>query len=660
MNTHISPLQIHVLSKQSALEIVGGRATEGWSTPSGSLTGKLVKREDPGKIAFDLLVEAKEDFHDLQIRQSFGIPLDWSSYIIAPGAMYNGNRFIVSPQPYCPFLLTEGVSAEGPIVQSDVPRLSSDTSYSVEFAANAFGIPAIGIYDRTQNLACIFRFPVYGDWGVTGINIKTVPGDLIEVEVTLPVRREKRYRFCDWVSAEDTEAGISLQAGQRLVCPVSFEIFEATDVSSLIKKVAEVGFSSLGRQPRTQGLSFEEAGELVEQKHDSHNWEDEQGFYRTGLAHQTGYPLQTGWVGGGSAFYAMTLSPDSERRARARRMIDFICRGGISPSGYFHGLFDGKEWRSFGVKRPGCRAFSLIRRPMDCTLGLLKSLEVFQERGESIESAWNDAAKSNLDAAVATVEKFGHLGYTVDFDTGDVLWGDSTCGAFAIEPLVRGSKCFGAPKYIETARKLAEVYVERFLRKGYTCGGVGDALMAVDSESSYALLSGLVHLHEATQEREHLEWARAAGYLFATWMLWYDAKLPSSSALGSLGIQPRGAVFANTQNSHAAPGICVASGKALLMLFEQTGEEIFLRIVENIAQCIPQMIVKPGQESVWGSLPPGCISERLMTMDGMERLGGTARLSTFAELGLLLSVRELPKRYCSSDGTQAVFDTTAS
>ena len=27
--------------------------------------------------------------------------LSWKSYVIAPGVMYNGNRFIVSPQPYC-------------------------------------------------------------------------------------------------------------------------------------------------------------------------------------------------------------------------------------------------------------------------------------------------------------------------------------------------------------------------------------------------------------------------------------------------------------------------------------------------------------------------------------------------------------------------------
>jgi uncharacterized protein YyaL (SSP411 family) len=260
---------------------------------------------------------------------------------------------------------------------------------------------------------------------------------------------------------------------------------------------------------------------------------------------------------------------------------------------------------------------------------------------------------------VDTATRFGHLGYTVDRDNGDVLWGDSCCGAFGIEPLVRGAAWFKEPKYLDTARKLADYYVTHFLNKGYTCGGVGDALMAVDSESNYALLSGLVHLHAVTGEHKHLEWARQAADLFATWVLCYDAKLPADSPLGKLGIQPRGAVFANVQNQHGAPGICTASGDALLKLYETTGEERYLRLLEDIAQCIPQMIVRTGLEDTWGELPLGSITERLMTMDGMKPCGHTARLSTFAEISMLLTAHELPPVYRNGKrGIEAVFDVS--
>jgi hypothetical protein len=206
---------------------------------------------------------------------------------------------------------------------------------------------------------------------------------------------------------------------------------------------------------------------------------------------------------------------------------------------------------------------------------------------------------------------------------------------------------------------LADYYVTHFLNKGYTCGGVGDALMAVDSESNYALLSGLVHLHAATKEPRHHAWARQAADLFATWVLCYDAKLPADSPLGKLGIQPRGAVFANVQNQHGAPGICTASGNALLKLYEASGEDRYLRLLEDIAQCIPQMIVRSGNQDTWPNLPAGCISERMMTMDGMDPNGNTAGLSTWAEISMLLTARELPPAYRDTKrGVEAVFDVS--
>ncbi|MFM8715202.1 MAG: hypothetical protein ACKOF3_00195, partial [Spartobacteria bacterium] len=73
-----------------------------------------------------------------------------------------------------------------------------------------------------------------------------------------------------------------------------------------------------------------------------------------------------------------------------------------------------------------------------------------------------------------------------------------------------------------------------------------------------------------------------------------------------------------------------------------TGEERYLRVLEDITQCIPQMIVQKGQEEIWGEIPPGSISERLMTMDGLKPNGHTDQMSTWPETSMLLAVRELP------------------
>jgi hypothetical protein len=72
------------------------------------------------------------------------------------------------------------------------------------------------------------------------------------------------------------------------------------------------------------------------------------------------------------------------------------------------------------------------------------------------------------------------------------------------------------------------------------------------------------------------------------------------------------------------------------------------------------MIVRPGDESIWPRLPDGSISERLMTMDGMCPIGHTASLSTWSEISMLLTARELPPVYQSPvTGTKVAFDPCA-
>jgi hypothetical protein len=597
------------------------------------------EREDGDGVLLAMTVASNTARRGVQIILPIEFDLDWQGYAIAPGALYNGNRFLVSPQPYCPFTPTEGVGPDGPILMADVPRLCSDTGYRTELAANACMIPAVGIYDPRKNLGFLIGLQVYGTWGVTGINLQALPGEPVRVEICLPVMRRRRYRFCDWI-AVDNEPGMDLVPDRPVTCEIRILPVPADSIPAFVTRLAEYGHAQRGHESRRAGLPLIEAAELVEAKQDAHNWVEAHGYYRSGIGTGANDRLQTGWVGGGPTFHALSLSPHPLRRQRAVRMMDFICRNGLSPSGYFHGCFDGREWRSFGVKRPGCRSYLLIRRPLECARDVLKTLAVLRARGEPVQLTWESAARRNLDAAVATAARFGHLGYSVDRDTGNVLWGDSACGAFGIEPLVRGGAWFKEPAYLKTATHLAEYYADRFLAKGFTCGGVGDALMAVDSESNYALLAGLVHLHAATGDPQHLAWARQAADLFATWVLCYDAVLPADSPLGRLGIQPRGAVVANIQNQHGAPGICTASGIELLMLAEATGNERYRLMLQDIADCLPQMVVRPGQAAVWGDLPPGSVSERLMTMDGMEPCGHTMRGSTWSEIALLLTARE--------------------
>jgi hypothetical protein len=609
----------------------------------GSLSVGQTRSETGDTTELCFSIESRIPQQNIQLIQPLNFGLDAASYVIAPGAMYDGNRMLVSRQTYCPEAPAEGVNANGPLLQVDIPRLTLDTNYRTEFAANAFTMPVVGIFDPMQKTGFLVGIEVYGVWGVTGVNLIAIPGEPMSVEICLPVRRKRRYRFCDWIDTD--EVGMNLVPGQMVSGRVKIIRVGASSIPEFVTRVAEYGHEHRGKEPRRPSLSFSKSAALIEEKFNAYNWDEKNGFYRSGINPNARYAVQTGWVSGGVTIVSMIGSENPVSRQRALRMLDVFCRDALSPSGYFHGGHDGEKWFSVGFRRPNCRTFSLVRRPLECTRDVLKCLSHLQSQGEKIQSYWEAAARSNLDAVCRTFERFGHLGYNIDLITGDVQWGDSTCGAFGIEPLVRGAAWFREARYLEVAEKLAGYYCQHFLARGITCGGVGDALTAADSESNYALLAGLVHLHAASKNPQHLAWAREAADLFCTWVLSYDAILPEGTPLARLGIQARGAVFANTQNQHGAPGICTASGEALLALYEVTGEERYLRVLEDITQCIPQMIVQKGQEEIWGEIPPGSISERLMTMDGLEPNGHTSQMSTWPETSMLLAVRELPAHF---------------
>ena len=598
-----------------------------------------------------LSVGAVEAVRDLALTQEIQIDLPWSSYVIAPGAVYDGNRFLVLPQAYCPEPPTDGMGADGPILVVDIPRLTADTGYRIDLASNVLTTPFVGIFDPLTGKGALIELEIYGAWGVSGFELITLPGESIMLRLHLPVMRRRRYKFCDWSDVE--EKGLSMEAGDEFETTLRVHSVTAGGIPDFISKLNKRAFDARdrgeGKWHQRLAAHLREAGDLVEAKFDKHNWNEAKGVYQNTPLRQKNptHLLQTGWAGGGMVAVAMLRSHSADRRSRARRMLDVICAEALSPSGHFFDyLLPDGTWGGFSSKWPGRRPYLFMRRTLECTRDVIKAMELLRERGEPVPESWQSAARRSLKAIVKTTERHGQLGYLVDPANGDVLLGASTCGGFALEALVRGHAWFEDARYLETATRLARFYRERYLLAGYTCGGVADALMSVDSESNYGLLSGLVHLHEATQDPEHLAWAVEAAELFQTWVLLYDAVLPQGTPLQRLGIQPRGAVFANIQNQHGAPGIFVFSGHELAILAERTGDERWRILLREIVACIPQMVVREGQSDVWGDLPPGSSSERLMTMDGLEPAGCTAQIDTFSQV-VLISANELPPEVLS-------------
>ncbi len=93
-----------------------------------------------------------------------------------------------------------------------------------------------------------------------------------------------------------------------------------------------------------------------------------------------------------------------------------------------------------------------------------------------------------------------------------------------------------------------------------------DILQNADSETAFGFTASLMALYDVTGDKVWLEKSRNAANLAATWVVSYDYELPTFTALGAIGTKFAGAVWASTQNKHAAPGACTTSCDPLMKL----------------------------------------------------------------------------------------------
>lgn len=102
-------------------------------------------------------------------------------------------------------------------------------------------------------------------------------------------------------------------------------------------------------------------------------------------------------------------------------------------------------------------------------------------------------------------------------------------------------------------------------------------------------------------------------------------------------------MYANTQNTHGAPGICTHSGVALLKLYRATGNLFYLQLLADIAHALPQHM--SWKDRLWPGFHEAWISERSNLNDWLEGIGETFTYSPWAKISLMLSHAELPGVY---------------
>jgi hypothetical protein len=332
----------------------------------------------------------------------------------------------------------------------------------------------------------------------------------------------------------------------------------------------------------------------------------------------------------------------------AGRNLDFVAKHLQAPSGYLYGGFR-EGTVSDGFSAPHAEHWGMVRKSGDALLYAMRHLlavpsdlraKFLQRLAEAFARTWN------LEGA---------WGQHVDVRDGRTVVRGSVSGGTAIGGLALAAQWFERPEYLSVAKRAAAAYGREAVASGLLVGGPGDMLKAPDSESAFGLLEGSIGLWEATGEVEWCQPAEAVAAQAASWVIPYDFAFPPTSTFGRMDMRSTGAVMANAQNKHGAPGICTGSALPLLKLFRATGNRRWLDLAVDVSHALPLFVSsadRPIASCEGRALPPGWMNERVNLSDWEAHFcppGEVLPGSCWGTVSMLLTHLQMPGVYAQPE-----------
>ncbi len=579
----------------------------------------------------------------------------WSvdNYVIMPGAVYDGNRFASRKISYSPKLLDPlDIGPDKPPFINDIPRLNIQKGLSrIQQLAGDLATPAIGFYHPDRQFACWLLTEQSTEKSDSGLDIEESP-DRTEAKITITapgVREKVRYTLCS-MDASPSECGADFSTGENVCINIRLFLMPAKSITDLFAQFLKIRKDVTGSVKHRNTVPFSACFTVQEDKYNRQNWVDEFGYYSVGMRENFLQDWQMGWTGGMINTFPLLFAGNNKSQDRVKKNFDFVFPDGIAPSGLFWDAGEKGQWYGGDIRKPHTKNWHLIRKSGDGLFYVIKQIMLMEQQQyqeQPIDQTWLDGIQTVADALVRLWDTHHQFGQFVDSYTGEVIVGGSTSGGIIPAGLALAATYFNNKDYLRVAKESASYYYKQFVRKGRTMGGPGDALQAPDSESCYGLLISYVTLFETTGHRQWLDYAQDVAHLFSTWVVSYDFEFPETSLFGRLDIQSTGAVYANAQNKHAAPGICTYSGVELLKLYRATGNELYLELIYDIAHNIPQYLSLENRRI--GKMPAGWMGERVNMSDWLEGVGEIVYHSTWAEISNMLTFVEIPGLYVLPD-----------
>lgn len=579
---------------------------------------------------------------------------NWSTdnYVIMPSAVYNGNRYPAVKMKYMPFFIEkEQLALDSPFLLSDQPRLNYRDGISrIQLRSGSMAFPSVG-YKDTRNKGLWIFSSQGNELGDYGYELEeSADRKRMVFSITTPVVREKyKYRIAQYDIRPSDDKPANFKSGDSVAIKFNIRFFDAPAVQSLYDEMVNIRTHYYPSPEKVNMLPFSSAFKIQESKFNRENWTEE-GYYKVGVDGTFFQDWQVGWVGGMMTTLPLFQEGDSQTKSRVLRNFDWLVERGVSPSGYYYDLYhNGKAYGAFPNKALG-DSLHLVRKNADAVYFIYKQFDLMKKTGITVKPEWEAMNKTALEAQLKTWKTYGQLGQFVNQETGRLVVGNTTSAGIFPAALCAAYRYTSQKDYLKYAEEIAEFYYQNFIKKGLTCGGPGDAMQSFDSESSYGLLESLTELYETTGKKEWLQRSEEMAKQFASWVVAYDFKFPEKSLFNKLDIRSTGAVYANSQNTHGAPGICTHSGIGLLKLYRATNNPFYVQLLTDIAHALPQFMST--KDIPWPKFNEGWMSERCNMTDWLEGTGETFAYSSWAETSLMLSFAELPGVYVNLSSGQ--------
>ena len=583
----------------------------------------------------------------------------WSAdnYVLLPGAAYAGNRFQVRAQDYPPMFGPQDRRADLPITVTDVPRLSvGDDPSRLQLLARDLTTPAAAYFAPDTQQGVIILFDERTDAGPVGITVSET-GDRTQAEIIFSspgVREGLRYEGCR-IQRPSEDWGADFTAGESVTLRLRLCVFPCDSIPALFARFCAHRKDLTGSVTLTHGLPFSAAWDIQENKYNRDNWNENGGYYSVGLRENVHQDWQAGWVGGLMSTYPLLMHGTEQSRARALSTFDFVFAGGQAPGGLLYGCGHNGGWYGDDFYNLSDKNFHFVRKSADALYFLCKQWDLLHKQGVSIKPAWRDGTRRLGNALVRLWDNNKQWGQFVNAQTLEIIVGGSAAASMAPAGLALAAAQFSHPDFLRVAEEGAELLYQNFTARGITTGGPGEILQCPDSESAYGLLESFVVLWETTGKAQWLAKAQDAACQCASWNVSYDFEYPPDSTFGRLGLKSAGAVMANVQNKHGAPGICTLSGDSLLKLWRATGNEFYMQMLRETARNITQYLSRADRPV--DEMPAGWMNERVNLSDWDNNIGGVFRGSTWAEVSCMLTYAEVPGLYVRPDaGLVVAFD----